>query len=58
MKTEKVACPHCNELMWINVPDDRIISAVQPGYTSYSSQEQKCPNCKMMTFVEYREAER
>jgi len=50
MRNEEVACPHCNELFWISVPD---------GYNLYKASldsggqdnEQKCPKCGKLVFV-------
>lgn len=54
MRNEKVSCPHCNELMWLNVPDDMILASV--GTTSWETwhAKQKCPNCGKKVYLYYR----
>jgi len=56
MINEKVACPHCDKLVWIPVPDNNSVREV--SHTSqffslkeFSDQKKKCPYCKNTIYI-------
>lgn len=54
MKNEKVFCPHCNELMWVNVPDDQVLGSVDTSSWNTWHAKQKCPSCGKKVYLYYR----
>lgn len=54
MHVEKVACPKCNSLVWINVPDDKEIDEVGYSFILGSDATQSCPECRIEIQIRYR----
>ncbi len=59
MNNEKVACPSCNELIWIPVPNGKNIAEVsyKQGVISmkeWAHQKIKCSKCGNKIFVWFR----
>ena len=52
---ERIACPHCNQLVWVNVPADKRVESLSPGYWSSGNDcaKQSCPECGRRIYVNY-----
>lgn len=53
VKNVQIACPSCNNLMWVSIPDRTDVTYIRRGnYMSGSAKwSGKCPNCRHDVFV-------
>ena len=53
MYVEKISCPHCNELIWVNVPDGKKIIEIGTVFFLGQDAKQNCNKCGKVVLIRY-----